>query len=446
MTDFISINREAEGAALGCALRGDDAAQHLCTIPAELFAVPKHRALHTAIKTVFAEHETVDPVMLRTELLKTGNWSDTANGDGYAITMDYLSDIQDAAPPPAQIKAYERLLRDASLQRTLLETSRRISDQVSQRFLTSEDLADLQESFQHAAFDISVSNGNRKNLVHVKDVLGDVLDAIEARRDGHLSQYGISTGFRKLDHYTCGFRPGELIIVAARPAMGKTSFALDLALSAVKQGPVAFFSLEMGSEQLGQRLLAKKAVINLRCLRSGQLEDYQIKTVVSALGDLSDYSLYIDDDPAVTPGQIRFRVRELSVKSKAPVGLVIVDYLQIVSPGRKFDSREREISCISRELKELSKTLNAPVVVLSQLNRELERRQDKRPTLADLRESGAIEQDADCVIGLYQPFPYTNKDEDRGKAEAILLKQRNGPVGSLDLTWSPETATFHDGL
>jgi replicative DNA helicase len=441
--DFVPINREAEAAALGCALVADEAAQVLATMPAHLFAVRKHRAVHDAIKSLLSEQDIVSLAMLRTILSKSGNWSDDDNGNGHAVTMDYLADLTDNAPPPAQIVAYGRLLRDAYLQRRIMETSRKIAEQASTRFLDSDELAELQESFQQTAFDLGVSTGGKKRLTHVKDILGGVLDTIQARRDGSLTQFGISTGFRKLDENTGGFRPGELIIVAARPGMGKTSFALDAALNAVAQGPVAFFSVEMGAEQIGQRLLSKKAAVNLRFLRSGQIEEYQIESVVNALGTLSDHALYVDDDPAVTPAQIRFRVRELSVKTKAAVGLVIVDYLQIMSSGRKFDSREREVSHLSREMKRLTKDLDCPIVLLSQLNRELERRQDKRPTLADLRESGAIEQDADLVVGLFQPFPYTNNDEDRGKAEAIILKQRNGPIGTIDLMWSPETATYH---
>ena len=190
--------------------------------------------------------------------------------------------------------------------------------------------------------------------------------------------------------------------------MGKTALALDVALSAVHESPVALFSLEMSVEQIGQRLLAKRAAVNIRSVRSGSLEDYEWKKVVTAMGDLSEFHLYVDDTSTLSPAQIRTRVRETSVRSKAAVGLVIVDYLQIMSPSRRMDSREREVSSISREMKRLAKDLFCPVVLLSQLNRELERRADKRPTLADLRESGAIEQDADLVVGLYQPYVYTN--------------------------------------
>jgi replicative DNA helicase len=221
---------------------------------------------------------------------------------------------------------------------------------------------------------------------------------------------------------------------------------LRTGVHAAKQGiAVAYFSLEMSEEQNGERLLAGQTGINLQWIKkSKDLQRQQFDALVKATGDLSDLPLFIDQSSSLSTAQIRFRVQSISVKSKIAIGLVIVDYLQIMTPGRKYDSREREISSLSREMKQLAKDLKVPVILLSQLNRELEKRADKRPVLADLRESGAIEQDADLVIGLFQPFPYTNLDQDRGKAEAIILKQRNGPIGAIDLKWVPETATFHD--
>ncbi len=445
MKVFHPANREAEAAALGCALRGDDAALALATTPPEYFTTERHRALHAAMKESLSRQDTLDPVILREVLLKAGQWDDDGNGKSPRVTMDYLSDLQDVAPVPAQIQAYIRLMRNAYRQRLVFEGAQRIVDQAGNAFLSDDDLISLEDAWQQEAFSLSVDHQQEGMLQHVKAVMHKTLGNIEARHNGTRAAYGVTTGFSKLDNYTTGLHPGELIVICGRPGMGKTSFALDTAVSAVKQTPVAFFSLEMGAEQIGQRLLAKQAKVDLRQLRAGHnLQKYQFDAILTAMGDLSDYPLFIDDSATLTPAQISFRARQTSVKSKNPIGLVVIDYLQIVSAGRKYDSREREISSISREMKQLAKALNVPVVLLSQLNRELEKRADKRPILADLRESGAIEQDADLVIGLYQPFPYTNKDEDRGKAEAIILKQRNGPVGTVDLKWVPETATFFD--
>ena len=228
--------------------------------------------------------------------------------------------------------------------------------------------------------------------------------------------------------------------------MGKTAFVTDLILHALKYVPVAFFSVEMGAGPIGERLLSKRAVVDLLKLRRGEVEEAEFKRIISVAGDLSELPLVIDESPEITAQQIRSRVRQVSVKIRKPIGLVVVDYLQLLTPGQKtkHQSREQEIASFSRDMKRVAKDLSVPVILLSQLNRELEKRPNNRPTLADLRESGAIEQDADLVLGLYQPFPYTKQDEDWGKAELIILKQRNGPVGTIDLKWVPETATFFD--
>jgi replicative DNA helicase len=442
MKTFRPENREAECAALGCALRGDDAAHALVTIPEEYFTTGKYRALHFAIKESLARQEGVNPVILRETLLKARWWDDNGDGQAEKVTMDFLSDLQDQAPPPSQIKAYIRLMKNAYHQRRILQEARKIEDLAGNEFLSDEDLNALEDAWQESAFAVSMNQQDRGGLKPVKAVITETFASIEARHNRTKAPYGIATGLSKLDALTTGLHPGELIIIAGRPGQGKTSFALEIATNAVRQTPTALFSLEMSAEQVGQRLLAKEARVNLRRIRAGYLEKYHFNALVSAMGDLSDYPLFVDDSATLTPAQIRFRVRNISVKSKNPIGLLIVDYLQIMSPGRRYDNREREISSLSREMKQLAKDLNCPVVLLSQLNRELEKRADKRPTLADLRESGAIEQDADVVIGLYQPFTYSNKREDHGKAQAIILKQRNGPVGSVDLLWTPETATF----
>jgi replicative DNA helicase len=415
----------------------------VATTPAEFFTTGQHRALHGALKLSAAKSGTFEYDVVRDSLMKAGQWSDALDGVPEKISPAYLSDLQDQAPPTVQINAYIRLMKNAYRQRRILQEARKLVDRAGKEFLSDEDLHALEDAWQESAFAISINQADRGALRHVKDVMTETLAGVEARHNRTAAPNGVLTGFWILDKNTGGFRPGELIVICGRPSMGKTSFALDVSVNAVPHVPVAFFSLEMSTEQLGQRLLAKKAAVDLRQIRAGRdLHKHQFDALVDAMGDICDYPLWFDDSSTLSPSQIRFRTRQICVRYKAPIGLVVVDYLQIASPSRKYDSREREISSISREMKQLSKDLNCPVILLSQLNRELEKRSDKRPTLADLRESGAIEQDADVVIGLFQPFPYTNKDEDRGKAEAVILKQRNGPVGSIDLRWTAETATF----
>ena len=409
MTRFVPQNRDAEAAALACAFFDDEAARIIARTPENFFTTEKHRSLQAGIKACVARDQAVDMIFLPKALQEVGKWADSGNGESDLVNRDDLFRFQDLNPVASQIRGYVRLIQQAHRQRRMCEASEKIRDAGSQRFLTEDELADLEDSFQQAAFEISVGDHARRDgPVNLERVMSETFQSLADRYEGRKSRFGIKTGFAKLDHYTTGFHPGELVIVAGRPGMGKTALALDVALSAVHESPVALFSLEMSVEQIGQRLLAKRAAVNIRSVRSGSLEDYEWKKVVTAMGDLSEFHLYVDDTSTLSPAQIRTRVRETSVRSKAAVGLVIVDYLQIMSPSRRMDSREREVSSISREMKRLAKDLFCPVVLLSQLNRELERRADKRPTLADLRESGAIEQDADLVVGLYQPYVYTN--------------------------------------
>jgi len=444
MKTFSCANREAEAHALGCALQGDEAAIFLATIPEHIFTGGKHRALHRAIKTTVARDEGTYIPALREALLQAGKWTDSENGTGELINHDYLFQLQENCGPPEGVKGYVRILGNAYRQRRILEQVRKIEGQAGQRFLTDEELDSLENQLQEDAFAISAGNHNKGGLRPVSAVMHEVMANIRARKEGKLSQYGIKTGFSKLDEYTTGLHSGELIIVAGRTSMGKTSFALAVSLNAVKQAPVAFFSLEMGSEQIGQRLLARETAINTRFLRSGQITNHDFGRVLEACGNLSECSLFIDDSPRISPVQIRFRVRQIGVKTKKQVGLVIADYLQFLSPGRQIDNREQQVASITRAMKQVAKDLNCPVILLSQLNREPEKRQDKRPIVADLRESGAIEQDADLILLLYQPGAYTHADKDRNKAEVIIAKQRNGPIGTIDLRWVPETATFWD--
>lgn len=444
MTPFRPIHIEAERAVLGCALFHEEAALELSKASETLFAHRKHKAVFQAIRSLVTENEPILPTSVCERIRKLDMWSDS--GDSGKVSMPFLTNLLDKTIPPAQVRAYIKILQNAARQRSILEAAEKVSEAAGQRFLDPDELGALQENFQQAAFQLSVSDPEHRGPEPVSHLLTQLVCELDGKIQRRDSKSGIMTGFSKLDQYTSGFQPGELVIVCGRPGHGKTAFALDVCLNAAHTAPVLLFSLEMSAGQIAQRLAAKLGKLNLRAIRSASLRNPEFSNLVCALGTAEDLQLYVDDSAALSPVQVRSRARELGVRIGLSPGLIVVDYLQLMAPDRKYDSREREVAAISREMKLTAKALNCPVILLSQLNRELERRTDKRPQLSDLRESGAIEQDADCVIGLDLPFNYTNQDQDRTKAEAILLKQRNGPVGMVPLFWQPETATFHNGM
>ncbi len=445
MNPFRPIHIEAERGVLHTVFADDEAALFVSKLPSQYFGSRKHKALHCAIQEIIHAGQDVNVETLRRSLFKAGQWTDDSEQSREKLSLDDLFQVMndETAPMPAQVRTYAGFLKDAYRQRRIFYQAQKLLAKAGERLLASDELSELEDSFQQAAFGtVSSLDGEREGLRPVSKVLGEVIDDLSDKAMN--TRKGIRTGFRKFDEKVGGLQPGELTIICGRPGHGKTAFALDVAKHAADQTAVAFFSLEMSREQLGQRLMAEGGGINLMRIRSGQLDDHDWGKLTDMLGDLDGMPLYIDDSPSVTPGQIRARCREISVKTGVQIGLIIVDYLQLMHPGRRFDSREREIATISREMKLTAKALNCSVILLSQLNRQLEQRKDKRPLLSDLRESGAIEQDGDRVLALYQPFQYSGLDEDRYKAEAILLKQRNGPVGTVDLHWTPETASFHN--
>jgi len=284
----------------------------------------------------------------------------------------------------------------------------------------------------------------KSGFIHIQDLMKTSFETIENLYERKENVTGVPSGFKDLDSLTAGFQPSDLIIVAGRPSMGKTSFALNIAMTAaIDEGiTTAVFSLEMSKEQLGLRILCSKAKVNLRNLRTGYLTEQDWGRLTLAVGGISDAPLYIDDTPAINSLEIRAKARRL--KKEKNLGLVVVDYLQLMKSPSKVDSREKEISEISRSLKALAKEISVPVIALSQLNRKVEERPNKRPQLADLRESGAIEQDADVIIFIYRDEVY-NKSEDnpkRGEAEIIVGKQRNGPIGMITTHFDSQYSTF----
>ncbi len=387
----------------------------------------------------------MDIQTVREALLKAELWIDDADANTEMISLTDVFAVQneETRPFPAQIKRYSSYLHDAYRQRRILDLARDFQAKATERFLTREEIAALEEHFQRGAFElISTDREAKDGFSHATSIMGDCIDDLSNQAVS--PNIGIQSGFRDLDDMIVGFQDDEFSILCGRPGSGKTSFGIDVAINAAKQAPVAMFSLEMSKLQIAQRLLAKGACLDIQRLRKGRLSDADFTRLTDALGTFDGFDLYINDSFRLTPNQLRTQCREIGMKTGNPIKLIIVDYIQLMTPSQRFTSREREISSLSRDLKMTAKDLNCSLIVMSQLNRELEKRQNKRPSLADLRESGSLEQDCDRCIGLFQPYQYTGEEQDRHRAEAIVLKQRNGPVGTVDLYWEPTTATFHD--
>lgn len=429
-----------EKAILGSLLLDDSAIHKVSSIVSvNDFHSEQHRNIYSACLSLANRGVAIDLATLTAELKGTGSLE--ASGG-----VNVLVELIDKVPSAANVAFYCRIVKEKSVLRQLISASQAVIARCYQGENEEYEhiLRDVENISLKAAHAQLGTNSNAGMPRPISALMHETLRDIEDRFTRRVSPYGVRTGFSRLDAMTGGFRPGELVIVAGRPGMGKTAFVLAVASHTSDDAPTILFSLEMDSSQNVQRLLSRGAAVNLRHIRSGQLSQSDFDRIVGSAGQLSDAAMWIDETATVTPAQIRFRVRSTANQHKIEPGLIIVDYLQLMSPTKKQGSREQDIASISREMKFLAKDLGCPVIVLSQLNRELEKRSDKRPILSDLRESGAIEQDADVVVGLYQPFHYTDKDEDKGKVEAIVLKQRNGPTGTVPLMWVPETATFWD--
>jgi len=397
------------------------------------FYKESHGIIYSAIIDLFDRNEPQDLVSVHNELKRKGK----LEAAGGAV---YLAELTETVPVASNIDYYARIVRDKAILRRLIQKT---SDIASMCYEEAEDVDDILEYAESAVFELSQSK-IKQSFHRLKDVIKDSIHKVEDLYEKKELITGVPSGFTDLDKLTAGFQPSDLIIIAGRPSMGKTAFALNIAQHAavVNDVPTAIFSLEMSKEQLALRMLCSEAMVDAHKVRTGFLSRKDWPRLIGAAGSLSKAPLFIDDTPALSVLEMRAKARRL--KSDQGIGLIIVDYLQLMQGRSGSERREQEISEISRSLKAMAKELNVPVIALSQLNRKVEDRPNKRPQMSDLRESGAIEQDADVIAFIYRDEVY-NRDENnprRGKAEIIVAKQRNGPTGTVLLAFVGKYSSF----
>lgn len=424
---------EAEQAVLGSMLTDKDAViAAMESLKPDSFYREDDKAIYEAMQNLYNRAEPIDLITLKNEL---GTMSKLEQVGG----IEYLANLPEKAPTSANVQKYISIVEEKSMLRTLIKTANELVDL---GYSQTEDVEDIMDHAEKKIFDI-MQKKNQKGYSPIKDVLVESFTKLEElyNRKQHIT--GVPTGFTDLDYRTAGLHGSELILIAARPAMGKTAFALNLASNAALRGKtgVAIFSLEMSKDQLVNRMLCSEAMVDSNKMRTGKLEEDDWAKLAQAIGPLSEANVFIDDTPGITVMEIRTKCRKLKLEKN--IGLVIIDYLQLITGnGKKGGSREQEISEISRSLKILAKELNVPVIALSQLSRAVEQRPDHRPMLSDLRESGAIEQDADIVMFLYRDDVYNKESEKKDIAEVIIAKQRGGTTGTVDLLWMGSYTKF----
>ena len=405
-----------------------------------MFFREAHRVLFRAMRHLQEKRTAIDVVTVGDHLKSMGELERIGG-------MEYLAELLDAVPTAANIQYHARIVRDKALLRRLIDASTRtIQDGYEPEGRSVDEIVDEAEA---RIFRVAESH-DRGGFVWIKDLLWEAFENIERLQESKGGLTGVPSGFRRLDQMTTGLQNGDLVIVAARPAMGKTSWVLNVAQNAAidHQIPVALFSLEMSKEQLVYRLLCSEARVDSQRLRTGRLSPSDYQRIGTAGAKLNTAPIWIDDSPGGTVLEMRAKARRL--KAEAGLGLLVIDYLQLMAGSGRFESRQQEVSQISRGLKALARELCVPVIAVSQLSRGPEQRTEHRPQLSDLRDSGSIEQDADLVMFLYRPGYYSSSvlDEDgsslEGKAELIVSKQRNGPTGTLDLYFHKQYTRFDE--
>ncbi|MGC8717164.1 MAG: replicative DNA helicase [bacterium] len=425
-------NLEAEESVLGAMLLSRDAiARVIEVLDSRSFYRKVHRDIYETIIELFERGEPVDLISVSDLLSKKGLLESVG---GYT----YLSSLLDRVPTPSNAAYYAKIIQEKAILRELIDASIKIKELAEEE---NEEVPVIMDKAEQLIFAVT----QRKvfqYFIPLKEELFNVFEMIELRSQKHSYLSGIPTGFDEFDKITGGLQYSDFIIIAGRPSMGKTAFCLNIAhhVGVNLKLPVAIFSLEMSSEQVAMRMLSSEAGIPYYKLRVGDLTEGEWRRITTGINNLAEAPIYIDDSPNMSVLEMRAKARRL--KSEVGLSLIIIDYLQLMNSGAKIENRVQEISKISRELKTMARELDIPVITLSQLSRAVEQRQDKRPQLSDLRESGAIEQEADLVLFLYRDEYYNNESPEKGTCEVILSKHRNGPTGTIKLGFNKEIMKF----
>ena len=425
---------ESEQSILGSILLDKDAIITVAeTITPTDFYKAAHRIIYESMMALNNKNEPIDMVTLTDELRKRGYLDDIGG-------VTYLTSLSTIVPTTSNVKYYADIVKEKSVLRQLIKAS---NDIINLGYGSGESAENVLDFAEKKIFDISQERTN-DDFKPINQVLMDTYDMIESIYSNKSDVIGVTTGFKDLNKKINGLQRTDLILVAARPAMGKTAFALNLVQNAAIKGnaSVAVFSLEMSKEQLAQRMIAAQSNVELKKMKTGTLNDADWPRIISAMAVMSDAKIFIDDTPGIKINELRSKCRKL--KMEQGLDLVMIDYLQLMESDSKNESRQQEISKISRSLKILAKELDCPVVALSQLSRAPEQRADHRPVLSDLRESGAIEQDADIVMFLYRDEYYHSDSEKKDLAEIIIAKNRHGETGSVELVWMGSIQRFGD--
>ncbi len=423
---------EAEQSVLGAMLLDKEAISVATEfISGEDFYREAHKEIFEAVVELFDKGQPVDLITLP-EKLKVRNTLEAVGG------ITYLTNLMNIVPSTHNVGNYAKIIEEKSLLRKLIKASNEI---MSKSYEGPGNISEVIEGAEKAIFDISLNRSNQ-GFIHIKEILNSNFDRIEELYLNKGKITGVSTGFNDLDEILSGLQKSDLVLVAARPSMGKTSFILNMVQqSGIRDKvPTAIFSLEMSKEQLTQRIICAEALIDSHRLRVGDISEDEWVKLARAMGPLSEAPIYIDDTPSISMSEMRAKCRKLKIEHN--LGLVLIDYLQLMSGNGKYDSRQQEISDISRSLKGMAKELGVPVVACAQLSRAPELRADHKPIMSDLRESGAIEQDADVIMFLYRDEYYNADTEKKNIAEVIISKQRNGPTGTIELVWLGQFTKF----
>ncbi len=432
---------EAEQSVLGGLMLENSAWDRVADLINERdFYRADHRAIWRQVNALINENKPADVITVA-EALESHNQLDAVGG------LAYLSTLAQNTPSAANIRRYAEIVRERAVLRYLAEVGTEIAESAyNPAGRSAGEILDVAEA---KVFEIKEAGAkSSQGFQSIQPLLVQVVNRIDElySRDNPSEVTGVPTGFADLDSKTSGLQPGDLIIVAGRPSMGKTAFSLNIAENVALDSslPVAVFSMEMGAAQLVMRMLGSVGKLDQHKLRTGKIAEEDWHKLTNALGRLNEVPLFIDESPGLTAMEVRARARRLARQNDGKLGLIVIDYLQLMSGGGSGENRATEISEISRSLKSLAKELHVPVIALSQLNRSLEQRPNKRPVMSDLRESGAIEQDADVILFIYRDEVYNPDSPDKGSAEIIIGKQRNGPIGTVRLTFLGEYTRFED--